>query len=292
MRGGPRQGAPRASPARRPPGPAPLPRHPGEPSSSPFSASRSSPAPPPSTCVAAPPARRGSPFRPEPAPARPAASRDEPRPPPVEAPPPIAPPPEIADAALRAASAADADRETATRLSDRLQARAPLTAEDVRAAEDLFGRYPVPARDLLEAVLIGAAAGHREGRRYDAAAALIERARAVAPESPRGPKALLALRLETSDWASAESAARDLAGARPLRRGGRPRPGLRPRPPGPLARGHRPPRRLPRPGPRPGDPRAPGTLPARSGLGGLTRRGTPRPLPRALRRGRARGRRP
>ena len=157
-----------------------------------------------------PPAPAAVPSGPSPTPARPAASRDEPPPPPVEAPPPIAPPPEIADAALRAASAADADRETATRLSDRLQTRAPLTAEDVRAAEDLFGRYPVPARDLLEAVLIGAAAGHREGRRYDAAAALIERARAVAPESPRGPKALLALRLETSDWASAESAARDL----------------------------------------------------------------------------------
>ena len=142
----------------------------------------------------------------------PAAGRDEavPPPPAVEAPLPTAPPPEIADAALRAASAADADRETAARLSERLQARVPLTAEDVRAAEDLFGRYPAPARDLLEGVLIGVASGHREARRYDAAAALLERARIVAPASPRGPKALLGLRLETSDWASAESTAREL----------------------------------------------------------------------------------
>lgn len=111
---------------------------------------------------------------------------------------------------MRAASAADADREAATRLSERLQARAPLTPDDVRAAEDLFGRYPVPARDLLEAVLIGAAAGHREGRRYDAAAALLDRARGVAPDSPRASRALLGLWLETGDWVSAENAAREL----------------------------------------------------------------------------------
>jgi hypothetical protein len=127
----------------------------------------------------------------------------------------VAPPPEIADAALRAARAADADRETATRLSDRIQRGAPLTADDVRAAEGLFGRYPVPARDLLEGVLLSAAAGDREARRYDAAAALLERARVVAPASPRGPKALLALWLETSDWASAEGAARDLLARAP-----------------------------------------------------------------------------
>ena len=101
------------------------------------------------------------------------------------------------------------------RLSDRLRARGPITAEDLQAAEDLFGRYPVPARDLLEGVLIGAAEGHREGRRYDAAAAVLERARVVAPSSPRVPKALLALWLETGDWTSAESAARELAARAP-----------------------------------------------------------------------------
>jgi hypothetical protein len=123
--------------------------------------------------------------------------------------------PDVADAALRAAKAAEADRDTAARLSDRLQARAPLTPQDVRSAEDLFGRYPAPARDLLEGVLIGAADGQRAARRFDAAAALLERARVVAPASPRGPKALLGLWLETSDWPSAESVARDLLARAP-----------------------------------------------------------------------------
>jgi len=122
----------------------------------------------------------------------------------------MAPSPEIADAGLRAASAADADRETAVRLSERLRARASLTAEDVRAAEDLYARYPVPARDLLEGVLIHTAAGHREARRYDAAASLLDRARLVSPASPRGPKALLGLWLEAGDWALAEAAAHEL----------------------------------------------------------------------------------
>jgi hypothetical protein len=91
----------------------------------------------------------------------------------------------------------------------RLRARAPLTPDDVQAAEGLFARYPVPARDLLESVLLSAASGHREGRRYAEAASLLERARAVAPESPRVARALLGLRLETGDWAAAEAAARD-----------------------------------------------------------------------------------
>ena len=164
----------------------------------------------PTRPAAAPVVRRS----PEPAPASGrAASMEEP--PAVEPAPPIAPPPEVADAALRAARAVEADRETAARLSDRLQARSPLTAEDVRSAEDLFGRYPTPARDLLEGVLIAAAVGHRAARRYDAAAALLERARVVAPASPRGPKALLGLWLETGDWASAESTARDLLARAP-----------------------------------------------------------------------------
>jgi tetratricopeptide (TPR) repeat protein len=128
----------------------------------------------------------------------------------VDLPQPVAPPPEASDAALRAARAADADRETGARLSNRLQAAVPLTAEDVRAAEDLFARYPEASRDLLEGVLLRAAIGHRQARRYEAAAALLERARVVAPASPGAAKALLALRLETGDWASAESAARDV----------------------------------------------------------------------------------
>ena len=151
------------------------------------------------------------PASPRPTAAEPAAPRDVPL-----APPPLAAPAlEVPAAALHAAPAADADQETADRLAERLRARAPLSSEDVRAAEDLFARYPVPARGLLESVLLGAASGHREGRRYAAAATLLDRARAVAPESPHAPRALLALRLETGDWAAAEGAARDVLALAP-----------------------------------------------------------------------------
>ncbi|HXK11302.1 MAG TPA: hypothetical protein VMT70_16780 [Vicinamibacteria bacterium] len=136
-----------------------------------------------------------------------------PGPPPTLAPAEPAPSPEIA-AALEAARAAAADRETAGRLADRVRARAPLSAEDVRQAEALYARYPAPARDLLEAVLIGAAASDLAARRTDAAAALLERARVVAPLSTRGLRALLALREEAGEWAAAEAVARQLLALR------------------------------------------------------------------------------
>jgi tetratricopeptide (TPR) repeat protein len=150
-------------------------------------------------------------FRPVgPAPAR-AVDTVASEPPPEIAPAvPFAPPPEVADAALQEARAGDADRETAARLSGRLQSQTPLTSEDVRSAEDLFGRHPVPARDLLEGVLIAAAGGHRAARRYDEASAMLERAQAVSPSSSRGARALLALGLEMGDWTKAESAASGL----------------------------------------------------------------------------------
>ena len=117
--------------------------------------------------------------------------------------------------ALRAARAADPDQEVASRLAERLRARLPVSPDDVRQAEELYARYPAPARDLLEAVLIGAAATHRRARRTDAALALLERARVVAPGSPNGLRALLALRAEAGDWPAAEAAARDLLALRP-----------------------------------------------------------------------------
>jgi hypothetical protein len=125
------------------------------------------------------------------------------------------PPPGVADAALEAARAAEADRQVAARLAQRLRAQAPLSADDVRQAEDLYARYPAPARDLLEGVLIGAAVSQRRARRPDTAAALLERARAVAPDSPRSLEALLDLRVESGDWTAAEAAARELLALRP-----------------------------------------------------------------------------
>ena len=125
------------------------------------------------------------------------------------------PPPEVAEAALEAARAAAADRRAAAGLAERLRARVPLSPDDVRQAEELYARYPVPARDLLEAVLIGAATTQRGAKRPDAAAALLERARSIAPQSSRPLEALLDLRVESGDWAAAETAARALLALRP-----------------------------------------------------------------------------
>jgi len=115
----------------------------------------------------------------------------------------------------RAASEIDADNAAAARLIERLRARAPLSPEDVRVAERLYGRHPVAARDLLEAVLLGAAGADQGARRFASAVALAERAAAVAPQSPRPQRALLALQLETGEWAAAEQAGRACLGMAP-----------------------------------------------------------------------------
>jgi tetratricopeptide (TPR) repeat protein len=122
---------------------------------------------------------------------------------------------EAAEAAFRAARALEADQEAGNRLAARLRARAPLSDHDVRVAEELYGRYPAAARDLLEAVLIAAAAAHRDARRHGAAVALLERARAVAPRSPQGARARLATHVDSGDWPAAEAAARDLLALQP-----------------------------------------------------------------------------
>ena len=156
-----------------------------------------------------PPARSPVPLAEGEAPAE--ASAELPAPHPFDP----GPPPDVADAALEATSASEADGRTATRLAKRLRARAPISADDVLQAEDLYSRYAAPARDLLVAVLIGAAASERGVRRPDAAAALLERARALAPDSPRCLEALLDLRAESGDWSAAEAAARELLALRP-----------------------------------------------------------------------------
>jgi tetratricopeptide (TPR) repeat protein len=78
----------------------------------------------------------------------------------------------------------------------------------VAEAERLFAREPGLLRTLLETVLLQAAAGHRQARRFPRADALLVRAAEVAPGSPRPPKALLGLRLESGNWAAAERAGR------------------------------------------------------------------------------------
>jgi hypothetical protein len=123
--------------------------------------------------------------------------------------PPDAPPPSFAPApAATGDPATEADVAAAARLSDRLRARARITAEDVRVAEGLYARHSAQARELLEVVLLAAAAADQSARRFDSASALVERAQVVAPGSPRPQRALLALRLEAGDWAAAERAGR------------------------------------------------------------------------------------
>jgi tetratricopeptide (TPR) repeat protein len=121
----------------------------------------------------------------------------------------------VLDSEALAAQAAQSDRLMASRLAEQLTRGGPLTTDDVRAAENLFARYPAGARELLEAVLLGAAAQAQQRRRPDEAAILLRRATVVAPASPRPWRALLALQMDAGDWMAAESTARSLAAARP-----------------------------------------------------------------------------
>ena len=233
LRGDPRQGAAargRAPTASRPTAAS---RPPGAASCSPAwaSSSWSAPAvvylrrPAPPARPAAPRPRRPCARRPPPARARP-PSRTRAAARPLRSP----PPPVALGAALRAATPPPRPtRRPPTGSPDACRPRAPLSPDDVRAAEDLFARYPAAARDLLEAVLLSAAAAETEARRFDAAAALAERAASVAPHSPHARRALLDVRLETGDWAAAEQAARGAPGPAARRRRRRPRPGLRAR---------------------------------------------------------------
>ena len=129
---------------------------------------------------------------------------------------PLTPPAAVAlDAPSTRDPAVAADQEAADRLASRLKSRAPLSSEDVRAAEGLFARYPVAARDLLESVLLAAASTEAEARRFDTAAAFVERAVDVSPQSPHARRALLDVRLGAGDWLAAEQAGRALLALRP-----------------------------------------------------------------------------
>jgi tetratricopeptide (TPR) repeat protein len=140
-----------------------------------------------------------------PEPAAPAASLD----PGLSAAPPEAPPPSFAvETATASDPATEADLAAAARLVERLRAQARVSTDDVRIAEGLYARHPSGARELLEAVLLAAAAADQSARRFDSASAHVERAQGIAPESPRPRRALLALRLSAGDWAAAEQAGR------------------------------------------------------------------------------------
>jgi tetratricopeptide (TPR) repeat protein len=104
----------------------------------------------------------------------------------------------------------DADRGRADDLVRRLASPASMTAPDVQAAEELLTRNPDEhgIRDLLEAVLLNAAARHRRQRQYAPCIAYLERARQVQPSSTRPLLALLEVSMDSGNWAGAEAAAR------------------------------------------------------------------------------------
>ena len=109
--------------------------------------------------------------------------------------PPAGPPPTFVAQAPAGDPAAAADLATATRLISRLNAQVPLSPEDVRDAEGLYARHPAEARDLLEGVLLAAAARAQAARRFDAAATSLQRAVTIAPQSPRPLRMQLGLGL-------------------------------------------------------------------------------------------------
>ncbi len=127
----------------------------------------------------------------------------------------VPPPPLVLDASAAANDQIAADQAAGDRLTARLEARAPVSAEDVRTAEGLFARYPAAARHLLEATLLSAAAAERDARRFDAALSLVERAVAIAPRSPVSQGALVDVRLAMGDWSGAEQAGRALLAMAP-----------------------------------------------------------------------------
>jgi len=132
------------------------------------------------------------------------------------------PPPTVEELKPRAAGMPDADRNKASALAQKLNARAPIYAADLEAAEDLFARFPAEdrMRDLLEAVLLAKATQERQSRLFAPAASHLERAAAVQQASTRPRLALLQVQLDAEDWPAAESAARAVLSLEPRNRDG------------------------------------------------------------------------
>jgi hypothetical protein len=160
-------------------------------------------APAPRATIAPPPAA--------PAPVRGGVPTPDDNPPPELAP--IATP--VPDAPKLAADVPESDVATINRLVVRLRSALDLGPEDQRAAEDLYSRYPQKAANLLHAVLLRIAAQERRARRYDAAAALLERALVVTPRSPQALRGLMLVRADLADWPAVERAARALLSLMP-----------------------------------------------------------------------------
>ena len=132
------------------------------------------------------------------------------------------PPPTVEELKPQAAGVPEADRDKASLLAQKLNARGALTAADLEVAEDLFARFPAEdrLRDLLEAVLLAKAAQERTARLFAPATAHLQRAAAVQPGNARPRVALLQVLLDAEDWSVAESAARAVLSLEPRNRDG------------------------------------------------------------------------
>lgn len=110
-----------------------------------------------------------------------------------------------------ASSVAPEDVKRATELMLRLNASRRAQDPDLPLAEELFARYPEEQTlgDLLENVLLSLASQRREQRRFNEAQAQARRAISLRPRNITGRALLVALLMETNDFAGAEVAARD-----------------------------------------------------------------------------------
>jgi hypothetical protein len=126
----------------------------------------------------------------------------------------------VEESAPRATGVPEAELKKASALARRLNAREAVYAADIEAAEDLSARFPNDGylRDLLEGALLAKAGQEREARLFAQAAAHLERAAAVQPESVRSRLLLVQVMLEAEDWAGAEAAARGVLSLEPRHR--------------------------------------------------------------------------
>lgn len=145
-----------------------------------------------------------------------AAARSEALPPPPSLAP-LAVPEAVEPITFQPEAVPAADRAEAESIVRRLSGTVNVSASDVQAAEQLFARYPQeqPVRQLLERVLLTAAASESRSKRLSPAASLLRRATEVQPASLNPWVALGQVLLEQGDWTGAEAAARGALGLSP-----------------------------------------------------------------------------
>jgi uncharacterized protein HemY len=143
-----------------------------------------------------------------------ATSAELPPPPPLE---PVTLPPAAEPLTFKPNAVHDTDRHEAETLVRRLSGAGAVSTRDVQAAEQLYARYPQeePVRQLLERVLLTAAASESRSKRFVPAATLLRRATEVQPASLNPWIALAQVLYDQGDWTGAEAAARAALGLAP-----------------------------------------------------------------------------